>query len=462
MSWESDIEREQALVDMDQYLEEPEANQGAALLHHSQLLFFLCTALITVAVAGIRGGKTHAGAFKTLLYAISHPCGPDEMHLVCSPTYQMSKVPVEKIFKLLYDKAIFPICPLIRFIRSERVFILAAADGGVTRIKVLSLHDPNKARGIKALSAWIDEGAYITKEAWDVIQGRLADSNGPVWITTTPAGYNFIYELYEKAVKERDEGIPLDEREVRFIHWRSVQNTFVKQEGFARLSENFDARTVAQEMDAKFIKMAGLVYHAFSKARNVQSAPINNKLPLWVGQDFNVTMMASSFSQPYRNRAGALGNAIVHERLAPDSGTEALCVYLEEFCTKHRFKKDQVTIFPDASGKARSTTGKSDHELLKAAGFRVKTLRRNPLVKDRINCMNGLLLPRNGVPRKIIDPSCVQHIRSYSKQIYKPDSDPPEPDKEHGLDHIMDADGYTSWINFPLRPHASLGNKRAA
>lgn len=451
------------LVGMDMDLESTDGETlsvGEMFLHHSQLIFYLAIAKIVVAVAGIRGGKTHAGAFKTLMYAITHPCDLDEMHLVCSPTYSMSKVPVEKIFKLLYDKTLFPVCPLIKYVKSERMFILAAVNGGVTRIKVCSLHDPNKIRGIKALSAWIDEGAYVTKEAWDVVQGRLADSDGPCWITTTPAGYNFIYELYEKAIKERDDGVPINERKVRFIHWRSTANSFIKEEGFDSLIDSFDARTYAQEVEAKFIKVAGLVYHPFTK-QNIRPMAVSNKKLLYVGQDFNVTMMASSFSQPIRE-GGMDGLHIVHERLQPDSDTFGLCAYLDRFISEHSIPKHNVIIFPDASGKARSTTGKSDHQVLRDAGYKVRARLKNPLVKDRINCVNGLLHPRVGPRRLFVVPEATKHIRSFTKQIYKPDSDPPEPDKEHGLDHIMDANGYPCSTLFPLRMKVSTGHRRAA
>lgn len=437
-----------------------EVQQGFVSLHHSQMVFFLAIAKIVVAVAGIRGGKTHAGAFKTIMYAIQNKCSVDEMHLVCSPTYQMSKVPVEKIFKLLYDKDIFPICPLIKFIKSDRTFILAAAGGGITRIRVVSLHDPNKIRGIKALSAWIDEGAYVTQEAWDVVQGRLADSDGPCWITTTPAGYNFIYDLYIKAVEERRAGVPLNERQIRFVHWRSTANTFVAKSGFERLSASLDARTHMQEIEAKFVKMAGLVYHAFSRQRNIVAQPIDRRKQLYIGQDFNVSMMASSFSQPIgkpmkdRNHSGI---HIVHERLAPDSNTADMVNYVDRFISEHGIPRNNVTFYPDASAAQRSTAGKSDLQIIREARYVVRASGKNPFVKDRINCVNGLLAPRVGPPRLLVDPSCKKHIFSFTQQIYKPDSDPPEPDKEHGLDHIMDANGYTCWRKFPLRVKASLG-----
>lgn len=429
---------------------------GCAMFHARQLAFVLSRAQITVGLAGIRGGKTHAGAFKTLMYAMTHPCMEDEVHLVCSPTYPMSRVPLQKLLKMLYDKSLFPICPLIKYIKSERLFILSAMDGTVTRIQIVSMHDPDKIRGIKALSAWLDEGAYMTAYAWEVIQGRLADSHGPCWITTTPDGYNFIFELYEQAIAERDAGVPLDEREVRFLHWTSYDNTFIKQSGITSLAGQYDSRALAQEVEAKFVKQAGLVYHAFGK-HNLQLYSFKRDRPVYVGQDFNVMRMATTFSQPINTEAGP-GMHTFHERMADNTNTFELAAYLDRWCSEHSYPKERVLIYADASGSARKTTGKTDHRILKEAGFKVHRQQKNPFVKDRVNCMNGLLTNRNGKgARLLIDPGVKGLIESLKKQVWDTDKSPPEPDKKHGWDHALDAEGYKAWGRFPLRTQASLG-----
>ena len=282
-------EAEQAVYE-DSLLEQEEVDSTISLTR-KQLRVFLSHAAITLAIAGIRGGKTHVGALKMIFYAMENPCTEDELHLVCSPTYGMAKVPLEKIFKLLYDKELFPVCPLIRFIKSERIFVLAAGDGLVTRIKVVSLHDPDRLRGIKAKSAWIDEGAYVDAYAWEVVQGRLADSAGPCWVTTTPAGYNWVYDIYDKA----RQGDP----EINVVHWESTENTYIDQAGIARLADRFDAKAHEQEVRARFVRGRGLVYYPFSRAKHAKVGRVNPNLPLLVGQDFNVDPMASVLGQPF-------------------------------------------------------------------------------------------------------------------------------------------------------------------
>lgn len=438
---------------------EPPVNdnvEGEATFHGPQLAFILSESKYTIGQAGIRGGKTHGGAFKSIVYSISHPCEGDEYHLVCSPTFPMSKVPVEKIFALLYDKRVFPINPLIRFVRSERVFILQSYGGKTTKLKVCSLHDPDRLRGIKALSAWVDEGAYVEKYAWEVIQGRLMDANGPAWITTTPAGYNWVFELYEEALAEKRAGVEVAKRKVRFVHWGSAENPFLSKEGLADLAARYDSKTADQELRALFVKQSGLVYR-FNRARNVKNYRLDRTKPIFIGQDFNVSAMASAWCQQSGN-----GLHFFHDRLAHDSDTPQLVLYVNEWCAKHNFPKSNVYFFPDASGSARSTSGKSDIKLLRDAGYKVVFARRNPFIKDRVNCVNGLLAPFVGGVRMFVDPWCTNIIESMEKQVWDVSKDPPEPDKSKGFDHIMDATGYVTWGRFPLAVTASTGSRKAA
>ena len=420
-----------------------EVQHARIRLSPGQLRVFMSGVPITIALAGIRGGKTHVGALKSLFYSMMHPTGADETHLICSPTYQMSKVPVEKLYKLLYDRAVFPVCPLIKYQRSERTFVLAAANGQITRLMVRSLHDPDKVRGIKALSAWLDEAAYLSTYAWEVIQGRLADSAGPCWITTTPAGYNWVYDLYEQARN--------GDRDIKVVHWASTENSFIEQTGIARLISRLDPQAYKQEVLARFIRGRGVVYHSFNRNTHVKKARFDRNKPVWIGQDFNVDPMASVLAQPFTTRSGQEGIHIFAERKVGDSSTWKLVSWLNGFLKDKHVPKENVTFYPDAAGAQRSTTGKSDIRILRSADYHVDAPARNPLIKDRVNCVNGLLSPMEGDPRILIDPSCTELIASLEKQIWKPESDPPTPDKEHGFDHLNDALGYLCWRRYPLK-----------
>lgn len=437
-------------VEEDEWLAEHETSTTLSL-SRKQLRVFMSYSPITLAIAGIRGGKTHVGALKMLFFAMANPCAEDECHLVCSPTYQMSRVPMEKLFKLLYDKTIFPVCPLIRYVKGERMFVLAANGGGITRIIVRSLHDPDRLRGLKAKSAWIDEGAYVDSYAWEVVQGRLADSAGPCWVTTTPAGYNWVYDLYEQARR--------GDRDIVVVHWESTENTYINQDGIQRLARRFDHKAHEQEVRARFVRGRGLVYYAFNRMVHGRPCIIDPRRPLYVGQDFNVDPMASVLAQPFTTLDGQEGLHACYVRKVPDSGTAELVRFLDAFIAEHGIAKSNVRVYPDAAGQQRSTSGKSDFRILRDAQFKVDAPARNPFIKDRVNCVNGLFAPMHSKhPRLLVDlEECAPLVEGLEKQIWKPESDPPTPDKTHGFDHANDALGYMCWRRYPLRNTTSLG-----
>ena len=104
---------------------------------------------------------------------------------------------------------------------------------------------------------------------------------------------------------------------------------------------------------------------------------------------------------------------------------------------KERYPRNPIIIYPDASGKNRhsSNISKSDHALLRAAGFTVRVHSTNPLVKDRIASVN------NGFARNkiFVSEGCQTTIESLEQQVYDKDGCP---DKSNDLDHCADAFGY--------------------
>ncbi len=426
---------------------------GRVKLHHGQLRalrsLMVLRKLLILLIAGIRGGKTQVGALMSILYALEHPCAGDEYHFACSPTYPMSTVPEDKLLTILHDKSVFPVCPLIDHMKRDRVFLLATRGNRISRVKLFSMHEPGRMRGFKALSAWGDEAAMWSEEAFKILLGRLADVNGPLWLTTTPDGMNWLYDLAQKLATDPTADV---------IHFKSTENPFINEAGFQRLADQYDEDTYAQEVEAKFLKPKGLIYRAFDRRVHVRPWKLDKRLPIYVGQDFNVSPMASVFFQPFVTDRGAEGLHAFAERIAPDSDTYELAGALDKLAERWKVPKARFTIYPDASGKARKTSAKrSDIEILRDAGYRVDVRSRNPEVRDRINTVNGLLMPRmSKVPRLLFDPACTVSIKSLEQQKWLPGVSPPEPDKTGGHDHAPDAIGYPCWYRYPLQPETTL------
>jgi len=100
----------------------------------------------------------------------------------------------------------------------------------------------------------------------------------------------------------------------------------------------------------------------------------------------------------------------------------------------------RVTVYPDASGKNRSTNNASVSglNLLKGAGFFVDAPLTNPPVKDRVLAMNNKFLNSAGESSYFVNTAtCQQYVESLEQQIFNGAG---SPDKTAGFDHCFAGD----------------------
>ena len=118
---------------------------------------------------------------------------------------------------------------------------------------------------------------------------------------------------------------------------------------------------------------------------------------------------------------------------------------------QQRYGRRMIFVYPDASGSQRKTSanGMTDHLILHNAGFKVRTPKTNPAVKDAIAAVNSRLRSTSGDIKLFIDPNCKNTLASMNKFTYKEGSR--VPDKSSGYDHMFDALKYCVWQLFPLQ-----------
>jgi phage terminase large subunit len=134
---------------------------------------------------------------------------------------------------------------------------------------------------------------------------------------------------------------------------------------------------------------------------------------------------------------------------------------------KTRYPNSQITVYPDPAGAQRKTSagGRTDHTILRAAGFSVKAPHGHNAVRDGINAVNAKLRSSSGEISLFVDPRCKYTIESFEKFTYKEGSS--QPDKDSGYDHMADALRYLVDYLFPIRqqpqplPIKSWGHKTA-
>ncbi len=147
----------------------------------SQVAFWEDPARVRGFVAGTGAGKTYAGAIEVLRQ-------PPSVGLVVAPTYPMLRDASQRTF--------FELCPeqLIRsHNRSEQRTELINGSTILWRTA-----EADRLRGPNIGWIWVDEAAYLPRgeECWKVLMSRLRIAPGRCWITTTPAGQNWLYRWF--------------------------------------------------------------------------------------------------------------------------------------------------------------------------------------------------------------------------------------------------------------------------
>jgi hypothetical protein len=379
-----------------------------------------------VVIAGRRFGKTHLSVRELCKAARL----PEKEVWYVAPTYKQAKMIVfKKLRKKLQD---------LRWVSkiNETNMSFELKNGSTISLKGADNYDSLRGVGLDFLV--MDEFADIDEEAWtETLRPTLADKMGSALFIGTPKGMNWAKDLYDLAQEYPEE-------------WASFQFT-TEQGGNVSITEieaarrSLDARTFNQEFRATFETFSGRIFYAFDRKYNVK--PYTDPLPkeLHLGVDFNIDPMSAVIGVK-------TGNAmhIIDEFKIFGSNTEEL---VEE--VKTRYPGHTIIAYPDPAGAQRKTSagGRTDHTILRTAGFTVKAPHSHNAVRDGINAVNAKLLSSSGVTTLFFDPKCKYAIECLEKQTYKEGTS--IPDKDSGFDHMNDALRYMVDYLFPIRQPTS-------
>ncbi len=324
-----------------------------------------------------------------------------------------------------------------------------------TRIELKGADKPDTLRGVGLHLVIIDEAQDIRPDTWyKVLRPTLATTLGEVIIIGTPKSFNWLYDVY--MLGQRGDTFLDAKGRKRLNPWKSWQfptitSPFIPKEEIEAARSDMDEKSFRQEFEASFETMSGRVYYAFDRKTHVGSYQFNARLPIWVGQDFNIDPMSSVIMQPQPN--GEIW--IVDEVVLRGSNTQETA---DELSRRYFKWMKQITIYPDPAGAQRSTKGRgeSDIDILKDAGFRwIKAKRKHPKIADRVNAVNRMWKSADGSVKMRINSTCKHTIAGFEQTIYKPGSR--EVDKTQGMEHPTDATGYCIDIEFPWRAKDAFG-----
>lgn len=223
--------------------------------HAKQLAFHQSQAKYRAIVTGVGFGKTACGAVEMLLDSITHP---GTLNLILAPTFPMvSNVTIREFLKF---------CPpevILNHNRSQHLITIQAMDGKTSEIIYLSGDnetDIDRVRGLTLGAAYLDEVAICPEYLWQVVAARIRDPNGSgrIWITTTPKGFNWVYDYFGNKSK----GTPEDYA----IFGGSTEDNPYTPEGYKdTLKAMYAGAFAKQELYGEFIGFEGLVYSEFRR-----------------------------------------------------------------------------------------------------------------------------------------------------------------------------------------------------
>lgn len=408
-------------------------------VHKGQAIVARSTARFRVVCAGRRWGKTRGSAIELFKAATKKA---KSLIWYVAPSYTMAR-------DIMWDQLIELIPKRLIKKKNETKLSIKLINGATIQLKGADKPDSLRGRGVDFVV--LDEYQDFKPGTWEkVIYPTLADKRGRALVIGTPKSYNHFYDLYMKGQDT--------EKNPDWASWQfpTITSPFIPKSEIDAARENLDEKTFKQEFEASFETMSGRVYYPFSRKTHVGNYPFDPRLPVLVGQDFNVDPMCSAIMQ-YHQKTGEIW--IVDEIFRRSSNTDEVADELERLYWKH-FAAKKIALYPDPAGKQRSSArGESDLQIFKEKGINhIYFRKKHPPVADRVNAVNSMLQSATGRIRLRVNSTCKNVIQSLEQTVYLPNSR--EVDKRHGAEHMADAVGYPMEYLFPVSKFKMAGVSR--
>lgn len=192
-------------------------------------------------VAGVGSGKTFAGAAKAMIQEFCADAAAS-LGLVVSPTYPMLR-------DATWRTALEVWAPIVQAAHKSEMRILLKTGHEVL---FRSADEPDRLRGPNCSWAWMDEAALCPDGTWPVVIGRLREHGraGRCWVTTTPAGLNWLYDVF--VVRANDD--------TALFRGHTQANPFVHAAFVDSLKTQYSSEFARQELAGEFVTLgAGVV-----------------------------------------------------------------------------------------------------------------------------------------------------------------------------------------------------------
>jgi len=382
-----------------------------------------------VVVTGRRWGKSVLGreeALKTVKQV------PGSLVWIVAPTREMAKdihwdALKERVRQLNWRVKINETELSVKRLKDNSKIVLKTAD------------NPDRLRGRGLTKVIVDEFRDMQQSVWNaVLRPSLAESRGGVLFISTTNGYDVLHELYVLG-----QGHDPDWKSWTY---KTIDSPFISADEIEKARTELDEKTFRQEFEASFETATGRVYYAFDRKQNISEKKLDDKRPLILCVDFNVSPCVWSVIQHYGE-----GDYVIDEIVKHDTNTtEMTKEFIERYVKPN--PRIQVFIYGDYSGTSRHTSSMSTDfdvmkDLLPQAHINIKP---NPQVVDRVNATNARLCNAKGERRLFVAPKCKTDIKDFEQVLWKEGKR--EIDKGNiELTHGSDGIGYYCEYEYSLK-----------
>jgi hypothetical protein len=417
-------------------------HEGQKAFHYAMDHLYRFCALI----AGIRGGKTYAGAREATKQAWN--AKGKGVYGIIAPTFNM----LDRTTWMEFKEAARPLIAE----ENDSKKIITLKNG--RRVHGHSAERPDRIRNETFVGFWGDEmrEAKNFKSLWDVLLGRVLSTNGKGFITTSPNSYDDIHDIFI-ATSQKGYGV---------VRFPTYANITLSKEGIDQLAGLYDSKFALQELYGEFVLFGGSVYYCFDRTKNAgelayEIARYDPNRPICLCCDFNVDPMAWVLAQVYINNDGLKEIRVIDEIFLRNSNTVQAC---QEFKTRYANHSAGIVLYGDATGEARHTDSNvSNWKIIETElsryGVTKKVPTKNPAERDRVNAVNGMICNSKQERRVFINPKCKHLIRDFEQVEYKEGSVQIDKTKDLLLTHPSDAFGYMLEKEFSLNRGVITGLK---
>ena len=332
-------------------------------------------------VSGRRWGKT----IFSIIWLLFPEFKPNERRWIIYPTYRQAKMVAWSTLKQFFKNQHVKIneTELSITLENNSTIELKGADASADKI-----------RGVSLDRVVLDEYAFMKESVWsEVIQPMTVQNKAEALFVGTPNGLqNHFYDMFVKG-QSKDE-------DLKSWQFTTIEGGWIDEEEWSTTRKNLDARTFRQEYEASFESVQNKAAYNFNRDIHVKTMHISTR-QFW-GVDFGV----SSFMTAIKMCELIDGTVYVLDEIGiRNSNTFELAKLMQ-------MKGPNLPVYPDPAGSARtSNSTKSDHAILREAGFSVIAKKANPTQKDRLNAINKKLENANGEHQLFINPKCKNTIR---------------------------------------------------